>query len=143
MRAAAVHRDVPGGCIGCHGATAGVGVDHSFRADTRNCKPCHADAVNLQPSAAQRSLQDRARALAQRLEHACDVTPHERWEPAHAVLGRVACRAPGLARSMYELDLVLEDPAAFVHNAALARSLLDDAERIASQAAGVRHGPKH
>jgi hypothetical protein len=80
--------------------------------------------------AAQRSLQERARALTQKLEQACAVTAGATSEPAHAAPGRVACRDPRLTRALYELDLVLEDPAAVVHNAALARSLLEDAERL-------------
>lgn len=34
-------------------------------------------------------------------------------------------------RAIYELELVLEDPAAGVHNAPFARALLDDAAAIA------------
>jgi hypothetical protein len=50
----------------------------------------------------------------------------------------VVCSAGGLSRALYEVDLVLEDPAAFVHNAALARRLLDDAEGFASRAGRAR-----
>jgi hypothetical protein len=131
VRAASVHSGVPGGCVGCHGATAGGKVDHSFRVDTASCTQCHVAGVGLQPSAAQRSVQERASALAQRLEQACSVTmPAAVSGPAHAAPRRVACRAPRLARAMYEIDLVREDPAAFVHNAALVRTLLEDAETL-------------
>ena len=124
------HRGVAGGCIGCHGATAAGKVDHSFRVDVNSCTQCHAGDVSLQPTTAQRSLQERARALAQTLEQACSATARAAAEPAHAAPGRVVCRAPRQTRALYELNLVLEDPAAFVHNAALARSLLEDAERL-------------
>jgi hypothetical protein len=133
VRAPSAHRSVPGGCIGCHGATPGGTVEHSFRVDKGTCKQCHAASVSQQQSAAQRSLQERARALAQRLEQACAVTGRATSEPAHAAPGRVVCRAPRLRRAMYELYLVLEDPAASAHNAALARSLLEDAERLTAQ----------
>jgi hypothetical protein len=131
VHGAGVHSGVPGGCVGCHGATAAGGkVDHSFRVDTGSCQQCHSASVSLQPSAAQPGLQERARALAQALEQACSVTAPATSEPAHAAPGRVVCSTPRLTRAMYELGLVLEDPAAFVHNAALARSLLEDAERM-------------
>ena len=102
----------------------------------------HASGVSLQASAAQQSLQARARALAQTLERACTVTAAAAAQPAHAAPGRVVCRAPSLARALYEVELVREDPAAFVHNAALARSLLDDAERLTGQAP-IRRAEQH
>ncbi len=44
------------------------------------------------------------------------------------------CREPqAITRARFEIGLVLEDPAAAVHNAAFARSLLDDAERSMAQ----------
>jgi hypothetical protein len=129
LRAAAAHAAVPGGCVGCHGAGSTGRVDHSFRVDAETCKACHANGVSLQPSDAQRSLQERARALAQTVEQRCVVTTAAGAPPAHAAPERVVCRAPRLARALYEVDLVIEDPAAFIHNAVLARSLLDDAER--------------
>jgi hypothetical protein len=129
LRAAGAHAAVPGGCVGCHGASATGRVDHSFRVDARSCKACHANGVE-QPPDTQRALQDRAHALGQTIERACVVTEPAGAEPTHATPDRVVCRAPRLARALYEIDLVLEDPAAFVHNAALARSVLDDAERM-------------
>lgn len=134
IEVAGAHAGVPGGCIGCHGATEGGRIDHAFNADASRCQGCHKDGVSLQASAAQQTLQERALTLAQALERACTVTADTSSLPAHATPGRVVCKTPSLARAMYETELVREDPAAFVHNAALARSLLDDAERLTGQA---------
>jgi hypothetical protein len=133
VAAAGAHASVPGGCIGCHGATDSDRIDHSFRADASRCTRCHQDGVSLQAPAGQQTLQERARTLAQTLERACTVNASATTQPPHATPGRVMCKTPGLARALYEIELVREDPAAFVHNAALARSLLEDAERLAAQ----------
>jgi hypothetical protein len=138
IHATGVHASVTGGCIGCHGATNGGRVDHSFRVDESSCKPCHTQGMILQPPSEPRGLQERARALAETLERACTTTAHASAEPEHATPGRVICRAPGLARALYEVGIVREDPAAFVHNPALARRLLDDADRRVPHDTAVR-----
>ena len=145
VNAASAHRAVPGGCVGCHGgsaAAAGGKLDHSFRSDPRSCAGCH-DASEQPARAhdAQRSLQQRAQALASRLTAEC---PSPIDEPRHAsgatasgtapaLRGGAACRSQPLTRVRFELALVLEDPAAAIHNGPFARSLLEDAEQQLSQ----------
>ncbi len=134
VAAASAHRAVPGGCVGCHGATAaakGGKLDHSFRTDPRSCAGCHdASEARARGRDAQRSLQQRAHALALRLAAEC---PGPTAELSHAGGARAPCRLQPLTRARFELALVLEDKAAAIHNAALARSLLDDAERQLSR----------
>jgi hypothetical protein len=48
-------------------------------------------------------------------------------EPRHASAA-ISCEVPRLGRARSEIALVVEDGAAGIHNAALARRLLDDAE---------------
>lgn len=129
VSAASAHRAVPGGCVGCHGARSPAGgkLDHSFRADAHSCSGCH--NPNEQPARAQdaqRSLVQRAKALALRLAADC---PSTAAEPGHAKRTTERCATQPLTRARFAIDLVLEDPAAAIHNAAFARSLLDDAER--------------
>jgi hypothetical protein len=127
LRAAGAHGQVPGGCIGCHGASAAGKLDHSFRTDRATCTPCHTADLSAQLAAGTRELEQRARALAQTLSRACS-TREPASEPAHAATRQPSCASPRQARALYAVNLVLEDPAAFVHNAALARALLLDAE---------------
>lgn len=134
LEAAGAHASVRGGCIGCHGATEVGRLDHSFRADAVACKPCHAGGVSPNAPADSQALQERARVLAQTLERTCTVTAPANARPEHVAPGRVVCRAPGVARALYEVSVVREDPAAFVHNSALARRLLDDAEQLTIKA---------
>jgi hypothetical protein len=126
VRAEGAHGQVPGGCIGCHGASAEAKLDHSFRVDRGSCTPCHeAEIAPLSVDA--RELQQRARVLAQTLSQACSTTD-DASQPAHASARMPVCESPRQARALFEVSLVLEDPAAFIHNAALARALLQDAE---------------
>ncbi|HKP55147.1 MAG TPA: cytochrome c3 family protein [Polyangiales bacterium] len=119
LEASAPHRAVPGGCVGCHGGRPKV--EHSFRADADGCKICH-DATPAAP------LDVRTRALAamRALEDLC---PSGRADPPHAALELATCRTPRWIRASYAAALVLEDPAAAIHNAVFARALLADAER--------------
>jgi hypothetical protein len=125
VRAAPAHAHVPGGCVGCHGASASGRIDHSFRVDPATCTSCHAAGTGALAAGA-RELEQRARAVAQALAGSCAVS-----EPAHASTTPVACKTPRQTRAMYAARLVLEDTAAFIHNAALARALIEDAERNA------------
>ena len=128
---AAPHRAVSGGCVGCHGrkpAADGGGVDHSFRSDGRACQRCHREAgFAAKAAASARELGERAEALAQRLPPECPLAPRTGNMPPHAAAA-VSCDAPRLVRARYEIALVLEDGAAGIHDAALARRLLDDAQ---------------
>ena len=114
---------VPGGCVGCHGgspAAEGGKLDHSFRTDPRSCTGCHdANEQQARMQAAQRDLQQRAQALALRLAAAC---PSGAAEARHGNGTPERCPSQPLTRARFEIALVLEDPAAAVHNAAFARS---------------------
>ncbi|MET0389628.1 MAG: hypothetical protein ABW321_26885 [Polyangiales bacterium] len=126
LTAAGPHRTIANGCIGCHGKSTmepGSGpVDHSFRVDPTSCSGCHGqtDAAERQ-EAMQRGLRDRAASLWQRLSPDCPLGLHS--DPAAD-----SCNTQRLTRARYEIALVLQDRAAAVHNAVLARALLDDAE---------------
>jgi hypothetical protein len=132
LSAAGPHRAVSGGCVGCHGrksAADGGGVDHSFRSDRRACRSCHRErGLEAKAAASTRELRERAEALARRLPAECPLAPSSERAPSHASAA-VSCEVPRLGRARYEIALVLEDGAAGVHGAALARSLLDDAEK--------------
>ena len=118
------HGAVSRGCIGCHGAST-ARVDHSFRSDLQSCATCHADMAPL--LRAGRELQEHARRLQAELSARCPMP--EAARPPHAGQATASCSAPRFDRARYEVQLVLEDPAAGVHNAAFARELLRDAER--------------
>lgn len=125
----APHRSVPGGCVGCHmrGARAARpdGGGHSFRARGEVCVGCHADGPPKERQSPAGSIAARARGLWDRLDGsgAPSTPPHARALPA---------TNPGsspLDRAARNVRLVLEDPAAWVHNGPLARAWLDEAER--------------
>jgi hypothetical protein len=132
-RVHAPHDRVPGGCLGCHGG-ATKPVDHSFRVDAARCSSCHA-AGPLKERADDHGDLVRARALAlwSRLRDRMGLAPASGAgvSPAHAsALTLDAGTSDALARALYEVSLVMEDPAAGVHNAPFARELLRDAEQI-------------
>ncbi len=134
VSASSSHRAVPGGCVGCHGAgarTEGAKLDHSFRIEAGSCTPCHRGSdPRASAEAAQRSLRERAQALAGRLAEQCPLTDDR---PLHSNGTTERCRLQRLTRARYEIALVLEDEAAAIHNRALASVLLDDAERRLSE----------
>ncbi len=136
LRAASAHGEVKGGCVGCHGATKDGRVDHSFRVDAASCKTCHAAGSSALSAAPQQELEQRARALAQALEPSCP-SSEPASKAAHASPRQLACKTPQRTRAMYAVNVLLEDRAAWVHNAALARLLLQDAEQSASIENGV------
>jgi hypothetical protein len=132
LAGAAAHRAVPGGCVGCHGGARTAepsAVDHSFRVDRQVCNNCHgASEVAALVDTAQRAVQQRAEGLAQRLGMACATPQPPTLEPRHATSAPAECESPRLRRALHALGLVLEDPAAGIHNAAFAQRLLDEAE---------------
>jgi hypothetical protein len=124
----APHRDVPGGCVGCHGRRAKSGaLDHSFRVDRATCAECHRSGVPAEDA----SLQARASELLSQLYPRCSGAPKAEAEAEthpHASAARIGnCPSPALERALYEVLLVVEDPAAAVHNPVFARQLLGDA----------------
>jgi hypothetical protein len=142
----APHDNVPGGCIGCHGATARPKVlDHSFAVDRARCAGCHGGSSPPEERAGDQGVlvHERAVFLLTKLRERLGLAASS--APAHAVSLGGPPQTPGvappaqtpeaLARALYEVGLVVEDPAAGVHNAPLARALLLDAES-ALRAAG-------
>jgi hypothetical protein len=115
------HAGVEGGCVGCHGGTRPT--EHSFRADPARCTPCHEGGVAEHPGAGGKTVEQRARDLWTKLGGAAGKTLHA---------GTSTPAAGDRARALYEVALVLEDPAAGTHNAPFARRLLDDAEQAVS-----------
>ena len=118
MTGAPLHAGVAGGCIGCHrGGPDNIdrGAGHGFRATAAACAPCHGSA----PPAS--DVRARAQQLWRRLAGR-DVT-----DPAHARVrdGVTVDRRTPYGRAVWDLLLVLEDPAAGAHNARYARALLD------------------
>lgn len=107
---------LPGGCLGCHGGgPEGLerGSGHGFRA-TRS-------------KVADRTIATRARALFDRIVAARIAKPDA--GPPHASAPRFDLGTPE-GRAAWDVALVLEDPAADVHNAGYARALLDAAEGV-------------
>ena len=122
---ASPHALDPKGCLSCHdsgpeGLT--LGESHGFRATETTCKRCHASGKPRDPSLARR-----AQSLFERLAPGRAAGTLDR--PWHARKER-APQTPQLTRALYNVLLVLEDPAADVHHPAYARTLLDAAERL-------------
>jgi hypothetical protein len=125
---AAPHVAVPGGCLGCHGG-AKAPTDHSFRVRDESCAGCHAGSAPKEHADAEGlRVAERAHLLWTALSARVARSPGIGGEPAHASPTEPPSAAPtALARAMYEVALVLEDPAAGAHNAPFARALLADA----------------
>jgi hypothetical protein len=121
---AAPHGGVAAGCVGCHrGGPDNLerGASHAFRALPSVCTPCHPQGP---PAAAD------LRARAQQLWRA--VQSEDAGRPAHAARAddiRVDRGTPH-GRAIWNLLLVLEDPAAAAHNARYAGVLLDAAASV-------------
>jgi hypothetical protein len=128
------HDQVPGGCIGCHGGANpdhSSRVDHSFRVDPAACGRCHGPGQPVERADERGDrVQARAIALWSRLRERLASLPASGGQPVHAAGAAVAAAgsSDALERALYEVMLVLEDPAAGVHNAPFARELLRDAE---------------
>ena len=117
----APHAAIAGGCVGCHrGGPDNLerGSNHAFRAPASVCTTCHPQGP---PPAT--DLRARARQLWR------GVQTGESGRPAHAGDTRVDRRTPR-GRAIWDLLLVLEDPAAAAHNARYAGALLDAAESV-------------
>ena len=117
----APHAALPGGCVACHGGPRPT--EHSFHVERERCEACHESEPREAPDGKGRTLRERALALWRELSG-----PEPASSPPHAA--PVTTPANPRARALYEVALVIEDPAAYAHNAAFARLLLDDAEAI-------------
>jgi mono/diheme cytochrome c family protein len=114
--AAPPHAAVLGGCLGCHGGASGA--KHDFRVDRSVCSAgCHATGV----PAADPSLATRAARLWQKLGGALGPRPPHAGPTPKIKDDRAA-------RALEQVRLVLEDPAASVHDPGRARALLQEAE---------------
>jgi hypothetical protein len=116
------HAELPGGCIGCHGMPrdARGRLDHGFRVEQRSCKTCHASGTDERKVGGV-TIRERAEKLAARIGAAKGPMP------PHASPSARDDRAARLVR------VVLEDPAAAIHNAPHARALLDEAEALLAE----------
>jgi hypothetical protein len=120
----APHASDPRGCLRCHDSGPGElerGKAHAFRALPASCAPCHAE-----PPARSPELAREARALFDAI--APRAPAGNRSGPPHAEPLTTAL-SPAKARALRNALLVLEDPAADVHNPAYARLLLDAAKQ--------------
>jgi hypothetical protein len=126
----APHASDPRGCLRCHDsgpAELERGKNHAFVAAPASCAPCHADQPMRRPELASdaRAILDEIVPLAR---------GRKRTEPFHA--GAIASTLPpARARALKNVLLVLEDPAADVHNPAYARRLLDAARSATATSA--------
>jgi len=122
----APHARAAQGCLSCHDSGPSqllLGKSHGFRATDDVCVRCHAAPKSRDPS-----LAARARALLARLDpersRGNAETP---WHASYQLL----LPTPPETRALRDVLLVLEDPAADVHNPSYAKALLDAAERLA------------
>jgi hypothetical protein len=92
------------------------------------CATCHAQQAPAERlDAQQRSVRERALALDAELSRRCLPPSAAVLVPRHATDPPSACSSARLSSALYQVRLVLEDPAAAVHNARFARLLLDNA----------------
>ena len=115
------HAAVTGGCVGCHRGgptTIERGAGHAFQAPRTVCAPCHPGA--LPPS----ELPQQARRLWNRWSDHADAAA-----PPHATGATLDLRTPR-GRALWNVLLVLEDPAAATHNARYAQALLAASEPV-------------
>jgi hypothetical protein len=137
LKGSAVHATSIEGCLECHRSSTGRyarGQSHGFRVDTQVCNQCHdgvpargsplAQARTLLEAVLKRSRADWAAMLRTRPAETTNS-----GEPVHARPGRLDLDDP-LGRAAYNLLLVLEDPAADVHNPDYTELLLNHTEQM-------------
>lgn len=132
------HSEMEAGCISCHMASAGEGLDplavggHTFRVKTKGespavfndgpCQPCHEGMTSDQLESSQGGVQLLLDSLAARLPqkpHPTDPSATEPKYPADQSLSEVQTRAA------YNYWLVQKDGSLGVHNPRYARALLE------------------
>jgi hypothetical protein len=121
----APHGTALDGCLSCHRSgpeSLGRGASHAFAVAADACTTCHASRAR------DPSLAARARALFERLGGSLATAP----SPPHAMAAQPPTD-PVLARAFANVALVLEDPAADVHNPRYAALLLDVTEALLTQ----------
>lgn len=126
------------GCLSCHASGPeglGRGAAHAFAVGAERCASCHADTPRRDPT-----LAARAASLLDRIGRSASKS---REIPAHAA-PPARPEDPARARAFANVALVIEDPAADVHNPRFATLLLDTAEQLlAPSSSGTRttHAP--
>jgi hypothetical protein len=122
-----IHGGVERGCLGCHaGGALGLerGSDHTFASDPVTCTPCHSAGV----ADGNAELRREASELLSSLESPSKKPSPPTGDPSHATARTLPNDRRG--RAMYDVSLVLEDPAAASHNAPFARALLEAARGV-------------
>ena len=117
----APHASDARGCLRCHDAGPSElerGKGHAFRANPTSCAPCHAEAPKRRPE-----LAERARAIVDEILLLARKSSPPHADPFTKTL------ALAKARALRNALLVLEDPAADVHNPVYAERLLAAEER--------------
>jgi hypothetical protein len=125
LELSAPHASNPRGCLSCHSSGPEglvLGQNHGFRATVQACKTCHETVPGRDPAIAQRAQQLLARLDPQHSRGSADKPWHANYE--------LLLPTPQATRALRDVLLVLEDPAADVHQPAYANALLDASERI-------------
>lgn len=137
----AVHARVPEGCSSCHAGTNGNverGRNHGFQANPAACQNCH----EHRPPVADHL--GKARSLLAELARRAPAFKHLSLRPAgtlpHAHAGELDV-STSLGRAAYNLLLLLEDPAAGIHNPDYTKLLLDHSEGMLRTPAGKPEQP--
>jgi hypothetical protein len=131
LTGAAPHGAALDGCLSCHRSGPeglGRGASHAFAVAADACTACHASRPR------DPTLAVRARALFERLGGSLAASP------PHAGAARLPAD-PQKARAFANVALVLEDPAADVHNPRYAARLLDAAEATLTQRSRTPEAP--
>lgn len=128
------HAKVRNACLGCHAAGAPEaqverGAGHAFRADKGKCQSCHDCPQEERLGKGGKRVAERASELWALLRKK-KVVESDREKTPHAATRILAAAGSKEARAAWKVLVVLEDPAAGAHNAALARTLLDEAESL-------------
>jgi hypothetical protein len=133
LEGGSIHGGVERGCLGCHSAgprSLERGSGHAFASDPAACTSCHPEGV----PAGDGDVRSEALDLFSRLRSKRkDGTPTT-GDPPHVMARNLVNDRWG--RAIYDVSLVLEDPAAASHNAPYARSLLAKARTVVESASG-------
>jgi hypothetical protein len=128
-----IHGAVDRGCLGCH--TGGPrslerGSGHAFASDPATCTSCHPGRVPGGDADVRREALDLLSLLTSTGKQRSPTTR----DPPHVTAQNLVNNRWG--RAIYDVSLVLEDPAAASHNAPFARALLAAARRVAESGSG-------
>ncbi len=130
------HSDSPRGCVTCHAGSsdpAVPGASHSFAVDRRRCASCHSGRA-FDEAATRSGLHQRSEALLRRLVALrAFAAEGERGRAPHASGWALRAGVSASVRRAAALVLaVIEDRAAWAHNAQGAQRMLTEAENLLS-----------